>query len=78
MISYNDIVMTHETSYSHVSPRSIRAGRVLLAGLSTPCLLGLDFAPPLPAATAQLLARLPMGTSLKYMVTTSGLWYNVA
>ena len=50
-----------------VSGTRIAAGRVLLAGLSAPCLLNLDFDPPLPASTAQLLARLPLGTSLKYV-----------
>eukprot|EP00947_MAST-08B_sp_MAST-8B-sp1_P003989 g3989.t1 len=53
----------------------VRARHVLLAGLTAPCLLDLDFDPPLPASHAQLLARLPLGTSMKYMVVYDKPWW---
>lgn len=51
------------------------APNILLAGLPPPLLANLDFEPPLPAATAQLLQRWPMGASLKYSLVYETPWW---
>ena len=48
---------------------------MLLAGLAPPLLNGIDFDPLLPAGTAQLLQRVPMGTSLKYSLVYAAPWW---
>ncbi|KAH8048287.1 amine oxidase [Aureococcus anophagefferens] len=55
--------------------RAYVADRVLLAGLAPPLLNGIDFDPLLPAGTAQLLQRVPMGTSLKYSLVYAAPWW---
>jgi len=51
------------------------AKHVLIAGLAAPVWSAIDFTPPLPADTLQLLARLSLGSSLKYMVVYPTPWW---
>ena len=53
----------------------LAARQVLLAGVPPPALLGITMEPPLPRDAAQLMQRLPLGTSLKYMVTYPSRWW---
>jgi monoamine oxidase len=62
----------------HVQTRSGRlfvAKTVILTG-SPPAMLGISFDPPLPTVHAQLLQRMPMGTSRKFIaVYKRGPWW---
>jgi len=55
--------------------RTLVAKHVLLAGLPPALLLGIAFEPALPGDLAQLLQRVPLGTSLKYSVVYSTPWW---
>lgn len=55
--------------------RQYHAAAVVVTG-PPPVVLAIDFTPPLPGAQAQLLQRMPMGTSLKFAaVYRQGPWW---
>jgi monoamine oxidase len=51
------------------------ARHVLVAGLSPPVYARIEQGPPLPAEEFQLLSRLSLGTSLKYMLVYDSPWW---
>lgn len=65
----------HPIKVTTKSGRVFTAKAVILTG-SPPAILGIHFDPPLPAVQAQLLQRMPMGTSRKFIaIYKNGPWW---